>query len=220
MKNDSTLAYLRRMNPVPEPVPSVDGAELFDRITSLPQDERPAARRAPHRRRLALAAVALVVMALLATTALAISGWFGDAVEPPVTRQEYRNAQDELTLPPGATWPTLNLGSNSVTSPGAGGAIAVDIAMNTWECYWVDAIRSGDRAAQRRSHAELTGLLDDHVIIAPPGVSENWTPAGSHTFPIAVFADDGGVQFKRAMYADAAGGHPQNLIQSCRANGP
>ena len=58
MKNDSTLSYLRRLNPVPE-APSVDGAELFERITSLPRDERPAARRSAARRRVALVAVAL-----------------------------------------------------------------------------------------------------------------------------------------------------------------
>src|SRR6187200_2967919 len=101
MKNDSTLAYLRRLNPVPE-APSVDGADLFDRITSLPREERLLPKRFAARRR-----IALVVMALLATTALAISGWFGDVVKPPVTRQEYRNAQDVLTLPPGATWHEL-----------------------------------------------------------------------------------------------------------------
>ena len=89
MKNDSTLAYLRRLNPVPEAA-SVDGAELFERITSLPRDERPAPRRSATRRRVALVAVGLAVMALLATTALAISGWFGDVVKPPVTRQEYK----------------------------------------------------------------------------------------------------------------------------------
>ena len=56
MKNDSTLAYLRRLNPVPEAA-SVDGAELFERITSLPRDERPAPRRSATRRRVALVAV-------------------------------------------------------------------------------------------------------------------------------------------------------------------
>jgi hypothetical protein len=218
MKNDSTLAYLRRMNPVPEAV-SVDGAELFDRITSLPQAERPVARRASHRRRLALAAVALVVMALLATTAFAISGWFGDVVKPPVTKQEYRNAQDVLALPPGATWPKLNVEPNSVTSRGGGGAYAVMIAMGSWECYWVDAIKGGDQQGQQQAHAELDSLLADHAVIAPAGASENWAPTG-HPFPVVAFADDGGYQYKQQMYADAAAGKPHDLIQSCRANGP
>jgi len=219
MKNDPTLAYLRRMNPVPGAASSVDGADLFDRITSLPQDEPLRARRSPYRRRAALVAVGLVVMALLATTALAISGWFGDVVEPPVTKQEYKNAQDVLTLPPGATWPTLNIEPNSVTSRGGGGSYAVMIAMTKWECYWVDAIRSGNQEAGQQAHAELTSLLHDHVVIAPPGVSENWAPSTA-LFPVAAFARDGGYQIKQQMYADAAAGNPKSLIQSCRANGP
>jgi hypothetical protein len=219
MKNDSTLAYLRRMNPVPEAASSVDGAELFDRITSLPQDEPLRARRSPNRRRVALVAVGLVVVALLATTALAISGWFGDVVKPPVTKQEYRNAQDVLALPPGATWPELNIDPNSVTSRGGGGSYAVMIAMGSWECYWVDAIKSGDQQAQQQAHAQLNSLLHDHVVIAPAGASENWAPSMAQ-FPVAAFADDGGYQFKQKMYAGAAAGHPRELIQSCRANGP
>jgi hypothetical protein len=218
MKNDSTLAYLRRLNPVPE-APSVDGADLFDRITSLPREDRFAPRRSTARRRVALVAVGLVVTALLATTALAISGWFGDVVKPPVTRQEYRNAQDVLTLPPGATWPDLDLESNSVMSRGGGGSYAVMIAMGSWECYWVDAIRSGDQPAQQESYAQLTSLLHDHAVIAPEGASENWAPTG-HAFPVAAFAADGGYQWKEKMYADAAVGRPKELIQSCRANGP
>ena len=46
------------------------------------------------------------------------------------------------------------------------------------------------------------------------------THPNAASFPVAVFADDGGYQFKMRMYADAAAGHPQELIQSCRANGP
>lgn len=219
MKNDSTLAYLRRLNPVPE-APSLDGADLFDRITSLPRDERSAPKRSSARRRVALVAVGLAVMALLATTALAISGWFGDVVKPPVTRQEYRNAQDVLTLPPGATWPELNIDPNTVTTRGGGGSYAVNIAMGSWECYWADAIQSGDQPAQEQAHAQLSSLLSDHVAIAPEGASENWAPSNAASFPVAVFADDGGYQYKQKMYADAAAGHPRQLIQSCRANGP
>ena len=86
MKNDSTFAYLRRLNPVPQAA-SVDGAELFEQITSLPQDERAAARRSPNRRRIALVAVALAATAILATTAFAVANWFGDVVKPAVTKQ-------------------------------------------------------------------------------------------------------------------------------------
>jgi hypothetical protein len=218
MKNDSTLDYLRRLNPVPQAA-SVDGAELFEQITSLPQDERPTARRSPNRRRVALVAVALAATAILATTAFAVANWFGDVVKPAVTKQEYKTAQSELTLPPGVTWPELNVDPNSVTSRGGGGSSAVMVAMGSWECYWADAIKSGDEQAQQRAHAELKSLFANHVVIAPAGASENWFPTG-HAFPVVAFADDGGYQYKQQMYADAAAGRPKQLFQSCRANGP
>lgn len=218
MKNDSTLDYLRRLNPVPQAA-SVDGAELFEQITSLPQDERPTARRSPNRRRVALVAVALAVTAILATTAFAVANWFGDVVKPAVTKQEYKTAQSDLTLPPGVTWPELNVDPNSVTSRGGGGSSAVMVAMGSWECYWADAIKSGDEQAQQRAHAELNSLFAHHVVIAPAGASENWFPTG-HPFPVVAFADDGGYQYKQQMYADAAAGRPKQLFQSCRANGP
>lgn len=218
MKNDSTLDYLRRLNPVPQAA-SVDGAELFEQITSLPQDERPAARRSRNRRRVALVAVALAATAILATTAFAVANWFGDVVKPAVTKQEYKTAQSDLTLPPGVTWPELNVDPNSVTSRGGGGSSAVMIAMGSWECYWADAIKSGDEQAQQRAHAELNSLFANHVVIAPAGASENWFPTG-HPFPVVAFADDGGYQYKQQMYADAAAGRPKQLFQSCRANGP
>ena len=218
MKNDSTLDYLRRLNPVPQAA-SVDGAELFEQITSLPQDERPTARRSPNRRRVALVAVALAATAILATTAFAVANWFGDVVKPAVTKQEYKTAQSDLTLPSGVTWPELNVDPNSVTSRGGGGSSAVMIAMGSWECYWADAIRSGDEQAQQRAHAELNSLFANHVVIAPAGASENWFPTG-HAFPVVAFADDGGYQYKQQMYADAAAGRPKLLFQSCRANGP
>ena len=72
-----------------------------------------------------------------------------------MTKQEYKTAQSELTLPPGVTWPELNVDPNSVTSRGGGGSSAVMVAMGSWECYWADAIRSGDEQAQQRAHAEL-----------------------------------------------------------------
>ena len=97
--------------------------------------------------------------------------------------------------------------------------MAVMIAMGSWECYWVDAIKSGDQQAQQQAHAELDSLLADHAVIAPAGASENWSPTG-HPFPVVAFADDGGYQDKQKMYADAAAGHPKSLSQSCRANGP
>ena len=218
MKNDSTFAYLRRLNPVPQAA-SVDGAELFEQITSLPQDEWAAARRSPNRRRIALVAVALAATAILATTAFAVANWFGDVVKPAVTKQEYKTAQSELRLPPGVTWPELNVDPNSVTSRGGGGSSAVMVAMGSWECYWADAIKSSDEQAQQQAHAELNSLFANHVVIAPAGASENWFPTG-HPFPVVAFADDGGYEYKQQMYADAAAGRPKQLFQSCRANGP
>jgi hypothetical protein len=217
MRNDSALAHLRRLNPVPKAA-SVDGAELFERITSLPPDERLAARRPTYRRRIALVAVALAAMAILATTAFAVANWFGDAVEPAVTKQEYETAQGELTLPPGATWPSFRIVPNSVTSRGAGGGYAVLIAMNRWECYWVDAIRRGDEPAQERSHATLAGLLQNNVLEAPKGAPENYTPPNPPSVPYAVFAHDGGLDYIRGMYRDAASGDAKSLAQSCKAN--
>src|SRR4029079_14630874 len=130
MKNDSTFAYLRRLNPVPQAA-SVDGAELVAQITSLPQDHGAAARGAPSRRRIALVAVALAAPAILATTAFAVANWFGDVVKPDVTKQEYKTAQSELRLPPGVTWPELNVDPSSVTSRGGGGSSAVMVAMGS-----------------------------------------------------------------------------------------
>jgi hypothetical protein len=38
--------------------------------------------------------------------------------------------------------------------------------------------------------------------------------------PIIAFARDGGLNWVRAMYTQAAAGNPTNLIQSCNANAP
>jgi hypothetical protein len=112
----------------------------------------------------------------------------------------------------------MHIDPNSVTSVGAGGGHAVLAAQNAWECYWVDAIRSGDTKAQSRAHAELESLLANNVVVAPNGSSENWTPPNPPRAPYAVFADDGGFQWVQQTYALAAAGHPQRLIDSCRAN--
>jgi hypothetical protein len=220
MTTNASMLRLRNANPVPE-LPTVDGAELFERITALPLDSRLRQPPAPHRRLVVVLAVSLAVMAVLASTAFAISSWvIGGAVEPPVTKGEYRRAQHALTLPPGYTWPALHIPPNTVTGRGAGGGHAVVAAQNAWECYWVQAIHDGDNAAQRRAHNELNALLAGNVIVAPANASENWTPPNPPKAPYAVFADDGGVQWLKATYAQAATGHPQRLIDSCRANAP
>jgi hypothetical protein len=93
-------------------------------------------------------------------------------------------------------------------------------AENAWECYWVKAISTRDTAAQQRAHRELNALLDNNIIVAPKDASENWTPPNPPRTPYAVFADDGGLQYLRQTYAEAAAGNAQRLIDSCRANAP
>jgi len=107
-----------------------------------------------------------------------------------------------------------------VTSPGGGGAFAVSIDQDAWECYWVDSIHSGDAAGQQRAHAALDDLMKNNIVVAPAGAPEDYSPPGATEKPIVAFADDGGYQHKQRMYAEAAAGHPQQLEQSCRANGP
>ena len=230
MSNRPIMSRLRRANPVPRPRDG-DAADLFARITALPADPRLEGPRQRHplrrRRAVVLAFATLLLAALLASTAVAVSQWIGgDVVESPVTRQEYLEAQKQLKLPPGVEWPDpLEIGlssepDNSVTSRGAGGGMAVLIAMNAWECYWVQAIRTDDNEAGRRAHDELSALLANNVLEAPAGAHENWTPTPLPTFPFAVFAHDGGLDFVRATYEQAAAGDPRNLISSCRANAP
>jgi hypothetical protein len=224
MSNDSIMVRLRRANPVPEASAAADSG-LFDRITALPQDAPAGKRRArpaPRRRALILV-LAVGIAALLASTAFAISQWLGgDLVEPPVTRQEYLDAQRQLVLPPGVAWPKFDMQplANSVTTRGAGGGQAVLFAMNAWECYWVDAIRRGDAAAGQRAHDELNRLLANNVLEAPAGAWEDWVPSPFPSVPFARFSHDGGLDWIRRIYDQAAAGHPRGLAQSCRANAP
>ena len=213
--SDTTLTRLRRSNPEPL-APTVDGMDLFAEITALPREVE--ARRPKRRHRLVLA-VAVVLTALLASTAYAVSNWvFSDAVGPDVTMAEYLTAQHELTLPPGYSWPTFHMQKNSVTGRGAGGGHAVLAAQNAWECYWVSAIRTGDTAAAQRAHRELQSLLDHNMLEAPAGAPEDWLPANPPKVPWVAFAHDGGLQWIRRNYELAAAGHPRGLEQSCRAN--
>jgi hypothetical protein len=219
MTSDFGVVRLRRANPFPR-VPELDRQELFVRITALPADSRLARRASSRRRRLIIAAASLALMAVLASAAFAISNWvFAGPVQPKVTKFEYRQAQSQLTLPPGYSWPSLHIAPNSLTSPGAGGGHAVLAAQNAWECYWVKAIAAGDIAAQQRAHEKLNQLLDNNIIVAPPGAPENWTPPRPPARAFAVFADDGGLEWVRQTYALAAAGEPQRLISSCKANG-
>jgi hypothetical protein len=202
MSTDSVFARLRAANPYPD----------------APRVAQPRALRR-YRRPAVVLALALLAVAVLASTAFAISQWIGgDVVKPDVTKVEYERAQRELALPPGYTWPMLRLDPNSVTTRGGGASYAVLIAQNRWECYWAAAIRRGDAAAARRGGAEAKSLLRNNVVIAPAGASENWAPPATPGRPTATFADDGGYEWKQQMYALAAAGKPQRLFQSCVAN--
>lgn len=213
MNNDAIMLRLREANPFPDSV--LDANEsLFVQITALRRDARRG-----YRRPLLVFAIAFVAVAVLASTAFAISQWLdGDVVKPDVTKTEYVQAQHELTLPPGFTWPDIKFDPNSVTTRGGGGGYAVAIAQNRWECYWAAAIRRGDTAEQARAHSQVASLLRNNVRVAPAGASENWAPPVTPGHPYATYADDGGYQWKQRVYALAAAGHPQLLIQSCRAN--
>jgi hypothetical protein len=216
---DHTLNRLRSGNPFREGT-AVDADALFERILLGTPDRR--LDRTPRRRRrpMLLVAIAVVVCGLLASGAYAVSGLFDHIIHGPTVKAEYVAAQKQLTMPPGYTWPPLNWPANSVTSRGAGGAFAVSNDQDAWECYWVDAIDSGDLAAKRKAHAALDDLMAHHIVIAPAGSPEDYTPPQSSQTPTLAFADDGGYQYKQRMYAEAAAGKPKLLEQSCRANGP
>jgi hypothetical protein len=117
-------------------------------------------------------AAAFVACGLLASAAYAISGGIGHIIGGPTVKAEYAAAQKQLTMPHGYRWPPLNWPAHSVTSRGAGGAFAVTIDQDAWECYWVDAIHSGDVAAQRRANAALDDLIANHIVVAPAGSPE------------------------------------------------
>jgi|tagenome__1003787_1003787.scaffolds.fasta_scaffold20988255_3 hypothetical protein len=215
---DQTLNRLRAANPCGEAT-APDADALFDRIVLAPADRRLAHRPRRHSRRLAIVLVAAVVVCGLLASG-AISGWFTHVITGPTVKAEYAAAQKQLAMPPGYRWPPLHWPSNSVTSRGAGGAFAVSLDQDAWECYWVDSIRSGDDAAQQRAKAALDNLLRNHIVVAPAGAPEDYTPPQSARTPTLAFADDGGYELKQRMYADAAAGKPKLLEQSCRANGP
>ena len=224
MSTDSIMDRLRRANPSRE-IPCPEDAALLEGITALPGDSRLDHRRGRLQRRKAVTlAIAFGVGALLASTAFAVSRWIDDdLVRLPVTRQEYYDAQKQLRLPPGVTWPVFVMPPEadiSVTSRGAGGGQAVLIAQNAWECYWVRAIRNGDTTSAQLAHSELNNLLAHHILEAPAGASENWTPTPPPVVPVATFAHDGGLDHVRAWYRQAAAGKPLNLAQSCKANAP
>jgi hypothetical protein len=94
------------------------------------------------------------------------------------------------------------------------------VAQNAWECYWVEAIKRNDAAAGQRAQDELNRLLANNIFVAPVGASENWAPTHPPSVPFVFFAHDGGLNWIRSAYKEAAAGNPQNLMDSCRANRP
>jgi hypothetical protein len=202
-----SIARLAAANPVPPADDRFDPV-LFASIVARPR------RRS---RTVYVVALAVVACGLFATGAVAVSGWFDDVVTPGVTAREYREAQAQLAVPPGFTWPARDF-SAGVTSAGGGGATAVLIAQGAWECYWTRALARGDVAAQRRAHAALLELLTANVVVKPAGLPEGASVRSDR--PTVAYADDGGIELKRQMYADAAAGNGALLAQSCRVNGP
>jgi hypothetical protein len=216
---DDTLNRLSAANPC-RAATTVDADALFDRIVLTSPDRRLEGKRRPRRRTALVLVTAVVVCGLLASGAYGISSLLGGVIDGPTVKSEYLKAQQQLTLPPGYAWPPLHWPAHSVTSRGAGGSFAVAVDQGMWECYWVGAIKDGDVAAGSRAHAALDDLLSNHVIIAPNGASENWSPPSAESAPTEVFADDGGYQIAQRTYAEAAAGNPRLLQESCRANGP
>ena len=217
---DHSLNRLRAANPFPAAT-TVDADALFDRIVLTPPDSRLARKPRRYRRPVLVLVTAVLVCGLLASAAYAISGWLGGhIITGPTVKAEYVAAQKQLTMPSGYSWPPFHWPADSVTSRGAGGSMAVSLDQVAWECYWVDAIHSGEVAAQQRAKSALDDLMTHHIVIAPKGAPEDYTPPQSSRTPTLAFADDGGYQYKQRMYAEAAAGRPGLLEQSCRVNGP
>ena len=217
----SILDRIRAADPVPG-ARSAENTGLFAQITSLPPDPRLERWTRRHRRLVLALAAAFGALVLLSSTALALNEWvlFGaEGVSPQVTKSEYLNAQKQLSLPPGYSWPAFSWPANTRTGPGGGGSMAVEIAITSWEHYWVKAIQSGDTSAQKRAHDELTLQADNNVIVAPSDLPENGgKPQNPPKGPYAVYASDGGLQSMRKAWDQAADGNPQDLIEICRAN--
>ena len=212
----------------PDIAVAIDRDALFAQIVATAQDHEQPQMSRSGRRRLAIGCIAVAVLCLTAGTAFAVTGfnlfgWHTDTTivkNPREWQRLYHDATRELTLPPGEHWPDRTLPPNTVTSRTGPAGTAVAISQTAWECYWVDAIRHGDGTAGRQAHAALDDLLAHHILVAPPGSPENVAPPAGTRPPFEIYASDGGIQFVRKMYRDAASGHPATLIQSCRANGP
>jgi hypothetical protein len=223
-----TRSMERLLRARPDIPDAIDRDALFAQIVATAQDHEQPQMSRSGRRRLAIGCIAAAVLCLTAGTAFAVTGfnlfgWHTDTTivkNPREWQRLYHDATRELTLPPGEHWPDRTLPPDTVTSRTGPAGTAVAISQTAWECYWVGAIRRGDGTAGRQAHAALDDLLAHHILVAPPGSPENVAPPAGTRPPFEIYASDGGIQFVRKMYRDAANGHPANLIQSCRANGP
>jgi hypothetical protein len=220
MTSDTTFDRLSEANPYPAESRADD--ELYARITAEPGDERLARPKRRWRRRRTIGLVVAFAVVALGSSAFVTAHYvFGSGVVgPSVSRSEYERAQRILHLPPGYHWPRIAFQNDTVMNRGAGGSFAVSNDQTAWECYWVQSIEDGDGSAQRRAQSELDDLMTHRILVAPAGASENWSPPATTPWPSAVFADDGGYQYKQRMYRQAAAGQPKLLEQSCRANSP
>ncbi|MDX6549513.1 MAG: hypothetical protein QOJ31_197 [Gaiellales bacterium] len=208
------------------PTPVLDRDAVFAAIVAQPGDlvvtSNPRRSRSS-RRKLTIALVVVALAALTTATAFATGaiGWHDETAivqKPQQWEALYRAATNRLTLPPGETWPQRTLPPNTITGMSEPGGMAVAISRVRWECYWGNAIRSGNTGAQARSQAALADINANHTLVAPDGSSENVAPPANLQGPFEIFADDGGIQFVTKMYADAADGKPAMLFQSCRVN--
>jgi hypothetical protein len=205
---------------------AIDAHALYADIVARPGDPVAARRRRRLRskRTIVVIAVALGVVVTAGTAfGFGVLGWHTDnsiVSNPREWRALYRAATRELTLPPGVKWPYRTLAANSVTSRDYPGGMAVGISQISWECYWVSAIRTHDIAGEHHAQAALADIVQHHIVVAPPGSPENVAPPASVKPPFEIYASDGGLQFDKHMYAQAAAGNPAGIAQSCRANGP
>ena len=221
----NTMERLQNAAPA-APAPMLDRDAVFASIVARPGDPAVTAkprRSRPTRRRLTIALVVIALAALTTATAFAtgVIGWHDETAiiqQPQQWEALYRDATQKLTLPPGQSWPHRTLPPNTVTGMSQPGGEAVAISRVRWECYWGSAIRSGDTAAQAQAQAALADINANHTLVAPDGSSENVAPPANLQGPFEIFAADGGIQFVKKMYADAAAGKPAMLFQSCRAN--
>jgi hypothetical protein len=181
--------------------------------------------RSTRRRRARPFLVATAVIGVVASGAVAggVHPWQRDASRQAgpetaneVFQREYAQAQGALRLPPGVRWPARSIGPDTAIGIGRGGqgeSTAVVIALSAWQCFAVDS-RGPARAA---ALAELTNLIENHVVSVPAGTPEDGAAPSDLPGPIAQFADDGREQQLRQV-RQAERGDISGLAQFCRAN--